>query len=118
MPERAIALRVVRKAALHYRGNAMFDIRVDENGNVILSGRMYASRLKQAGEILSGIDETTTIDFQDLDYISSAGIELLLSVQKRLREKGETLRLVHLDPFIRDIFHFADLESVFNMPDI
>ena len=53
--------------------------------------------------MLGGIDELT-LDFEALDYISSAGLRVLLTFEQELEEQGKTMRLGHVNDIIRDVF--------------
>jgi anti-anti-sigma factor len=93
----------------------MFDIRFGENGEIILSGRFDATQVERAREELDRVDSSCTINFENLDYISSAGLGVLLSVQKRLSQTGDRLRLVQLNPHIREVFTIAGFDQVFEL---
>jgi len=95
----------------------MLEIRVNDDGDVILVGRFDASQVEKARQVFDAIDTSCVIDFQDLKYISSAGLGELLNVQKRLMDAGEGLRLVKMNPHVRDIFRYAGFHKVFEMED-
>lgn len=95
----------------------MFDIRINEDGHVLLSGRFDASQADKARTVLSKITKSCTVDFKDLKYISSAGLGELLGVQKRLMDAGEGLKLVNVSGHIRDVFRFAGFHKIFEMPE-
>lgn len=93
----------------------MLAIREDSNDTIVLSGRFDASQVDHAKAYFSEVSETRTLDFADLDYISSAGLGVLLATQKRLREDGHALRLVNVNPHIRDVFHFSGFDQIFQI---
>ena len=93
----------------------MFEIQFGENGEVMLEGRMDASQATRAREFLEGVTESRVIDCARLDYISSAGLGVLLGVQKRLKGAGSELTLVGLNHHIRDVFRYAGLDQVFKI---
>ena len=64
----------------------MFEIEMDESGTIVLSGRFDASQTEKAREFFQNIYESKIVDFKKLDYISSAGLGVLLGTQKRLNE--------------------------------
>ena len=92
----------------------MFEIQM-RDGILHLSGRLDASKVAEAEKLLDTVAQSITVDLSELDYISSAGIGAFLKVQKRLHASGQGLRLVHPRPRVRDIFHYAGLEHVFQM---
>lgn len=90
----------------------MFEIEIGDEGQVRLVGRFDASYAEEAMEALEGVSQSLTADCSGLDYISSAGIGVLLETYKRLRKAGHTLRLVHLAPRVRNVFMYAGLDKV------
>ena len=90
----------------------MFDIAVVENGLIKLSGRLDASQTERARAVLKTVDRSATADFSDLDYISSAGLGIIVETYKRLRDAGHGLKLIHLNPRIRSIFTYSGLDKV------
>ena len=93
----------------------MFDIVIDENNDIILSGRFDASQEEKAFEVFNRIKKSCVVNFQDLEYISSVGLGVLLGTQKRLQETGHQLRLVKLNNHIRDIFTYAGFDLIFTI---
>jgi anti-sigma B factor antagonist len=90
----------------------MFDIQVGDNGSVRLSGRLDANESDRALEVLRGLEGPLVLDCSELDYISSAGIGVLIETYKRLHASGRTLRLVHMLPRVRNVFVYAGLDRV------
>ncbi len=93
----------------------MFKIQRAENGDVVLSGRLDASQADAATAVFSTVTESCTVDFTDLEYISSMGLGVLLATQKRLNEKGHGLRLVNLSPHLSDLFRLAGFNLLFDI---
>ncbi len=82
-----------------------------------LSGRLDTTGAPQLEEFLekelSGI-EKLTIDFSDLEYISSAGLRALLAAQKKLNASGG-VTVQNSNEYIREIFDmtgFAEILTV------
>ena len=61
------------------------------------------------------LSEGKIVDFAKLDYISSAGLGILLAAQKRLSERGESLKLININSHIRDVFHFSGFDTIFDI---
>ena len=62
---------------------------------------------------LDGI-ETLVFDFQELDYISSAGLRVLLSAQKIMNKQGEMI-VKNVNDTIMEIFEvtgFSDILTI------
>jgi anti-sigma B factor antagonist len=93
----------------------MLKIEIDEQGNHFLSGRFDASQEETATKAFSRIEKSTEIDCSKLEYISSAGIGVLIAAQKRLMPKNEQLILVNLNPHIVEIFRYAGLDAIFTI---
>ncbi len=82
-----------------------------------LEGRLdttTAPELEKAlKESLNGISELT-LDFEKLEYISSAGLRVLLSAQKQMNRQG-SMKLVHVGEIIMEIFEvtgFTDILTI------
>ena len=93
----------------------MFDITLTQEGAVHLSGRLDASQVEKAETVLGRLSSSTVIDFKDLEYISSAGLGILLKTQKRLNESGNALKLINMNKMIRDVFHIARFDLIFQI---
>ena len=67
-------------------------------------------------EIKSSLDGVTELimDFEKLDYISSAGLRVLLSAQKQMNHQG-SMTLRNVNPAILEIFEvtgFTDILTI------
>ena len=93
----------------------MFSINQHADGVVSLEGRFDASQIDAAKTVFDRITTSCTLDFQALDYISSAGLGLLFATQKRLVDAGEALSLTNLNPHIREIFAIAGFDNIFEI---
>ena len=67
-------------------------------------------------ELKTGLDGITalTLDFADLDYISSAGLRVLLSAQKIMNKQGE-MQLIHVNDVINEIFEVTGFSDILNI---
>ncbi|MBP1655697.1 MAG: anti-sigma-factor antagonist [Bacteroidetes bacterium] len=95
----------------------MLTVTVKEDGEIVLAGRFDASQVDTAREIFDRVSTTCRVNFQDLEYISSAGLGVLLKTQKRLSETGNSLVLTHITKFVRDVFRIARFDLVFRIED-
>ena len=68
---------------------------------------------KELKDSLEGVSELT-LDFAGLDYISSAGLRVLLSAQKIMNKQGE-MKVIHVNDVIGEIFEvtgFTDILTI------
>ena len=93
----------------------MFDIRRDESGTILLSGRLDAASVDIARTFLTGVESSARLDFSDLDYIASVGLGVLVAAQRRLMDRGEGLRLAGLSPHLREVLDLAGFGGIFVM---
>lgn len=90
----------------------MFEVRFEGTGRVRLVGRLDASQADAATAALRRLDGPVVADFSELEYISSAGLSVILQTYKRLHDSGHSLLLVNLSPRIRNVFGYAGLDRV------
>jgi anti-sigma B factor antagonist len=93
----------------------MFEIETGPGGEILLSGRLDATQVEKAREVLLALEESRTVDFAKLEYIASAGLGVLLATQKMLGSKGCSIRLVNLNNHIKDVLHFSGFDQIFEI---
>ena len=93
----------------------MFSIEFGENGEILCRGRLDAAQTARAEEFLDAVDGPGTLDFAELEYISSAGLGILLKTQKRLAEDGAGLRIINVNNHIHDVFRYSGFHSIFEI---
>lgn len=93
----------------------MFDIKMGDGGNVVISGRLDAANAESALSFLDGVEGACVIDMGGLEYISSAGLGVLLRTHKRVMGSGSGLKLVNVSPHIRDIFTYSGFDKLFEI---
>ena len=91
----------------------MFEIDFNERGDVAVAGRLDAASAPRAQEFLNGITGNCVLDLANLEYISSAGLGVLLSTHKRLMSEGSGLELTNVNPHIGDIFRYSGFDKLF-----
>lgn len=67
------------------------------------------------GELLGKVNGGSgglVLDFSGLDYISSAGLRVVLVVAKRMKQAGGSFVLAGLQPHIKDVFEIAGFLSI------
>jgi anti-sigma B factor antagonist len=93
----------------------MFNIEFGDNGEILCSGRLDAAQCAKAEEFLVSVESSSTLDFSQLEYISSAGLGILLKTQKRLVEKGAGLKIINVNNHIHDVFRYSGFHSIFEI---
>lgn len=93
----------------------MLDISAADDNTIALAGRFDAAEAERARQIFLGLTDAKVVDCARLDYISSAGLGVLLAAQKKLSERGKALRLTNVKPHIRDVFHFSGFDQIFEI---
>ena len=93
----------------------MLAIEMGADGAVVLNGRLDAAQAAAAQAFLDKVQGVITLDCGLLEYISSAGLGVLLKTQKRLLAAGGKLRLVRLKPHLRDIFTYSGFDQLFEI---
>ncbi|MFC1485124.1 STAS domain-containing protein [bacterium] len=75
-----------------------------------------AKDIEQALTVLIDEDVQTIIcDFSETDYISSAGLRVLLLVAKKMKKLGNNLALCSLKPFVKEVFDIAGFTTLFQI---
>ena len=87
------------------------------NLTVALEGRLDTTTApdleKELKDSMDGIT-ALTLDFATLDYISSAGLRVLLSAHKAMSKKGG-MKVVNANEMVREVFDvtgFADILDI------
>jgi anti-sigma B factor antagonist len=93
----------------------MFEIGLGPAGEVQLVGRLDASQCPKALAFLDAMPAPYVVDLTGLEYISSAGLGVLLKTQKRLMASGRGLRLVNANRHIHDIFRYSGFDKIFEI---
>ncbi|MDH3576945.1 MAG: STAS domain-containing protein [Gammaproteobacteria bacterium] len=93
----------------------MFEIDYGDDGEVMCSGRLDASQCAKAQSFMDEIADTRTLDFSGLEYISSAGLGILLKTQKRLAESGAALKITNVNNHIYDVFRYSGFNAIFDI---
>ena len=93
----------------------MLTIEYGEGGVVNIAGRLDAAQSPLAQSFLDGVSGIVTLNCARLEYISSAGLGVLLKTQKRLMASAGKLRLVGASRHLRDIFVYSGFDQIFDI---
>ena len=91
----------------------MFDIDFNNSGSVVVSGRLDAAQAPKAQEFLDRVLDECIVDMAELEYISSAGLGVLLKTHKRLMVGASELKLINVNSHINDIFRYSGFDKLF-----
>jgi len=87
-----------------------------ENGRLTLMpvGRVdtVTSPELEAAIVLDGITELV-FDMAEIDYISSAGLRVLLASKKKMA--GKTMRILNVRPAVREVFEITGFADIFDI---
>ena len=93
----------------------MFEIEYGQNGEIICTGRLDAAQCAKAQTFMDEVSGASVLDFQSLDYISSAGLGVLLKTQKRLVAAGGGLKIINVNNHIFDVFRYSGFHAIFEI---
>ena len=93
----------------------MLAIDYGADGVVVIAGRLDAAQSPAAQSFLDKVQGPVTLDCSKLEYISSAGLGVLLRTQKRLLAANGKLRLAGVNRHLRDIFQYSGFDRIFEI---
>ena len=95
----------------------------EENGQVkvVLAGRLDTAASSEVVSQFSALSEKAekdiTLDFAELEYISSSGLRLLIGLRKNSAAKGGKLVIEHINDSIRNVFMMTGFYNLFDIKD-
>lgn len=93
----------------------MFEISFNDKGEVLLQGRLDAAQAANAQEFLDRLAGPCILDMATLEYISSAGLGVLLKTHKRMLAGSSGMVLINVNPHIIDIFRYSGFDKLFEI---
>jgi len=93
----------------------MLAIDFGEEGVVVIAGRLDAAQSPAADAFLQRVQGTVTLDCSRLEYVSSAGLGVLLKTQKRLMASSGKLRLTGVNRHLLDILTYSGFDQIFEI---
>jgi anti-anti-sigma factor len=83
---------------------------------VVIVGSLDSNTAPQAQRALDAVGTSparkVAVDFSALDYVSSAGLRLLLGLSKQVSAKGGTLRTFGLNQSVREVFEISGFAMI------
>lgn len=100
------------------------DIRILEEGNTIIvvaTGKLDAITAPEyenmLGRLIGEGKARIVVDFDGLDYISSAGLRALLATSKAIRAKGGKEAFANVKGNVREVFDMTGFSTILNLYD-
>lgn len=85
------------------------DLTVKVEGRIdTLTSQELEESLKEDIENISSL----TLDFEALEYISSAGLRVLISTQKKLKANDMQLTIINVNDTIKEIFRMSGFDKI------
>ena len=84
---------------------------------IALEGRLDTTTApdleKELKSSLDGVTELV-LDLEHLDYISSAGLRVLLSAQKIMNKQG-SMKVIHVNDMVNEVFEVTGFSDILNI---
>lgn len=99
----------------------MLDITKKSEDNAItltLSGRLDTDTAPMLDDELADLPEGITnlvLDMDDLEYVASSGLRVLLMAAKKMRTRGGDCTMVKVPELIMEVFDMTGLTDVFTV---
>jgi len=82
--------------------------------SITLSGRLDTATSPELDAVIQALDPKTMsiiFDFKDLEYVSSAGLRVLLTAQKIMNARNGKLKITKANDVIKDVFQVTGFAS-------
>lgn len=83
-----------------------------------LSGRLETSTAPMLQEAVEKVQKDVTelrLDMKKLEYISSAGLRVLLAATKKMKEKGGGLVVYHVNEEVMEVFEITGFNEILSI---
>ena len=107
----------VIKRQISADGTSKFLMRLSDGNTIVLSGRLdtvTAPQLEAELEKILSDSDALVLDMANLEYISSAGLRVILKAQKAMNTKG-TMKLIHVGESIMEVFDITGFSDFLNI---
>ena len=93
------------------------ETRKEENATVVsVTGKMDAVSApeleKELSQLMADGEKGFVLDLGELDYISSAGLRVILATAKRLKEKEGKILLASLQDMVKEVFEISGFSAI------
>jgi anti-sigma B factor antagonist len=66
---------------------------------------------KKLFQAIADGSKTMVVDFKDLDYISSAGLRVILKATKAIKREDGRIMLCSMQDYVKEVFEIAGFDS-------
>ncbi|GHV91021.1 hypothetical protein AGMMS50268_15240 [Spirochaetia bacterium] len=90
----------------------------DAGITLAISGKLSAATAEEFGAAAEAAAAETgalVLDFAGVTYLASAGLRVLIAVNKKLKSKNGSLLILHAGESIQEVFEITGLEDVFDI---
>lgn len=107
--------------SIYQRTNTMeenkmsLNIEKKEDASILLEGRLDTTTAPELEKYLENEMKdavSLTFDMEKLEYISSAGLRVLLMTQKLMNQKNGTLKLTHVNDTVQEVFEITGFTDI------
>lgn len=60
-------------------------------------------------------EKVVVLDFKNLEYISSAGLRIVLAIKKALESKGKNLEIHNINDVVKEVFNVTGFINILNI---
>lgn len=77
-------------------------------------GRLDTSNSTQLDEEVKELkgEDKLILDFSELEYLSSVGLRILLSLKKKLKDN---IKIINVNEFVREVFDMTGFSDIFEI---
>ena len=83
-----------------------------------LSGRLETATAPMLQEMIEKEQEDVTelkLDMENLEYVSSAGLRVLLAATKKMNAKGGSMVVYHVNEAVMEVFEITGFNEILNI---
>lgn len=92
-------------------------IKNDPALTLVLEGRLEGTTAPELDDVvkseLDGVSDLT-FDFTDLEYISSAGLRILLAAQKKMNKQGQ-MKITGANEIVMEVFNITGFSDILTL---
>lgn len=106
----------------HNSGGGLMEITTRTQGEftiVAIAGNLDSMTSPQAQQaldaVIAGGAQKVGVDFTKLDYVSSAGLRVMLSTAKQLMAKGGVLKTFGLNQTVKEVFDISGFSTILSV---